>query len=105
MKRFLSVLLLVCLLMTAAAPALAAALPTVSFRTESGAVNGGCAYELIVKVNQAQTEDLPVQIKNGATGEVLNTVSLKQTTEASPIAFGNHILLGTRSAMYLFEIQ
>jgi len=44
-------------------------------------------------------------LMNGATGEVLNTVSLKQTTEASPIAFGNHILLGTRSAMYLFEIQ
>ena len=74
MRRFLSVLLLVCLLMTAAAPALAAALPTVSFRTESGAINGGCAYELIVKVNQAQTEDLPVQIKNGATGEVLTVV-------------------------------
>lgn len=74
MKRFLSVLLLVCLLMTAAAPALAAGLPTVSFRTESGAINGGCAYELIVKVNQAQTEDLPVQIKNGATGEVFTVV-------------------------------
>lgn len=44
-------------------------------------------------------------LMNGATGEVLNTVSLKQTTEASPIAFGNHVLLGTRSAMYLFEIQ
>lgn len=44
-------------------------------------------------------------LMNGATGEVMNTVSLKQTTEASPIAFGNHILLGTRSAMYLFEIQ
>ena len=74
MKRILSVLLLVCIWMLAAVPAMAAGLPTVSFAAAEGAINGGFAYDLVVRVNQPQTADLPVQIKNGATGEVFTVV-------------------------------
>lgn len=40
----------------------------------------------------------------GATGQLLDQISLKATTEASPVAFDNHIVLGTRSGIYLLEI-
>lgn len=44
-------------------------------------------------------------LMDGQTGEVLSTLRLKQTVESSPVAFGNHVLLGTRSAVYLLEIN
>ena len=44
------------------------------------------------------------RLVDGATGEVVDTYELGRTTESSPVAFGNKILLGTRSAMHLFEI-
>ena len=45
------------------------------------------------------------RLVDGATGEVVAIYELGRTTESSPVAFGNKILLGTRSAMHLFEIK
>ena len=45
------------------------------------------------------------RLVDGATGEVVALYELGRTTESSPVAFGNKILLGTRSAMHLFEIK
>ena len=42
---------------------------------------------------------------DGATGEVLDTYDLGRTVESSPVAFGNRLMIGTRSAMHLFEIK
>lgn len=42
---------------------------------------------------------------DGQTGEVLETLKLGRTVESSPVAFGNHILLGTRSSIHLLEIN
>ena len=42
---------------------------------------------------------------DGATGEKVAYYDLGRTTESSPVAFGNHILIGTRSAMHLLEIK
>ena len=41
---------------------------------------------------------------DGASGEVLSTYQLGRTVESSPVVFGNHILIGTRSSMHLLEI-
>ncbi len=41
----------------------------------------------------------------GTTGEVVDRVQLGCTVEASPIAFGNRVVLGSRTGMYLFEIK
>ena len=43
-------------------------------------------------------------IVDGENGEIIDIYQLNRTTEASPVAFGNKVLLGTRSAMHLFEI-
>lgn len=40
----------------------------------------------------------------GATGQLLDRIDIDSTVEASPVAFGNRIVLGTRSRVYLFEI-
>lgn len=42
---------------------------------------------------------------DGQTGEVKETLKLDRTVESSPVAFGNHILLGTRSSIHLLEIN
>ena len=42
---------------------------------------------------------------DGQTGQIVSTIKLGRTTEASPVAFGNHILIGTRSAIHLLEIK
>lgn len=42
---------------------------------------------------------------DGQTGEVINTIKLGATVESSPVAFDNHILIGSRSAMYLLEVN
>ncbi len=41
----------------------------------------------------------------GATGTRLTTLELGQTVEASPVVFGNYMVLGTRSGMYGFKIS
>lgn len=41
---------------------------------------------------------------DGQTGEVVDTHKIGRTVEASPVAFGNKILLGTRAAVYLYEV-
>ena len=41
---------------------------------------------------------------DGATGELLDRIDIDSTVEASPVAFGNRVVLGTRSRVYLFEI-
>lgn len=42
---------------------------------------------------------------DGASGEVLSTLKLGRTVESSPVVFGNHILIGTRSSMHLLKIN
>lgn len=42
---------------------------------------------------------------DAATGEKVAYYDLGRTTESSPVAFGNRILIGTRSAMHLLEIK
>ncbi len=44
-------------------------------------------------------------LMDGATAKVLDTVYLGMTVESSPIAFGNRVVLGTRSSMHLFKIS
>lgn len=41
----------------------------------------------------------------GENGEILNLLDLDQTVEASPVAFGNYMVLGTREAVYAFKIN
>jgi outer membrane protein assembly factor BamB len=41
---------------------------------------------------------------DGMTGEQMGYLYLGSTVESSPIVFGNRVVLGTRSYMYLFEI-
>jgi len=82
MKKFLIALLTLSLVLVCTT-ALAASQPTVSFTAKNGTVNGGFDYELGVKVSKAQTADLSVDIKNSATGEVLNVVIPAGATTAS----------------------
>ena len=42
---------------------------------------------------------------DGENGEIMNTLELRRTVESSPVAFGNKVLLGTRPAMVLLEIN
>ena len=42
---------------------------------------------------------------DGATGEELDMLNLERTVEASPVVFGNKVVLGSRSSMYIFEIK
>lgn len=42
---------------------------------------------------------------DGATGKILDTIALKETIEASPVVFGDKIVIGTRSDMVLIDIN
>ena len=42
---------------------------------------------------------------DGATGQVLDMVALHQTIEASPVVFGNRIIMGTRLGIVLFFVR
>ena len=42
---------------------------------------------------------------DGVTGQQLDVVNLQRTVEASPVAFGNKVVLGSRASMYIFEIN
>ena len=42
---------------------------------------------------------------DGLTGQLLTSQDLGQTVEASPVVFGNYLVLGTRSGMYGFKIS
>lgn len=42
---------------------------------------------------------------DGSTGEVLATIDLDETVEASPVAFGNMLVLGSREGVYGFKIS
>ena len=46
-----------------------------------------------------------IRLVDGATGEVLYALGLNQTTEASPVVFGNMMVLGTREAVYGIKIS
>ena len=45
------------------------------------------------------------RILDGASGEVLTTIDLGQTTEASPVAFNDMIVIGTREGVYGYKIS
>ena len=62
--------------------ALAAGEPTVSFVKASGSTNGGCEYELLVRLSQAVDADLPVTVNHGQTGEQLTVVVPAGETQA-----------------------
>lgn len=89
-KKLICVLLAACLIMSVLGTAMAATLPSVSFSSQSGAINGGFDYELTVRVSAAQTTDLPVTIHNSLTGDAFTVtipagekqVSCKVPTEA-----------------------
>ena len=42
---------------------------------------------------------------DGATGQQKDVINLQRTIEASPVAFGNKVVLGSRASMYIFEIR
>lgn len=42
---------------------------------------------------------------NGATGEKEDVINLERTVEASPVVFGDKIVLGSRSSMYIFDVD
>lgn len=46
-----------------------------------------------------------VRLVDGATGEILYALGLGQTTEASPVIFGNIMVLGTREGIYGIKIN
>ena len=83
MKKLLCALLAVLMLMPVLGTAMAAALPTVSFSAQSGAINGGFDYELKLKVSIAPAEDLPVTIKNNQTGETFTATIPAGAKQAS----------------------
>ena len=74
MKKWWMVLLVLCLAAGLVSTAWAAGEPTASFSSEAGAINGGCEYELKVRLNRVAETDLSVQVKNGQTGEVFTVV-------------------------------
>jgi outer membrane protein assembly factor BamB len=41
---------------------------------------------------------------DGATGEVLSTFAMNAHVEASPVAFGDRVVMGTRDGIMLFRI-
>ena len=82
MKKFAMALMALCMMLLCTV-ALAASKPTVSFTAKSGNVNGGFAYELGIKVNKAQENDLAVDIVNNTTGETLTVVIPAGETTAS----------------------
>lgn len=83
MKKLLCALLAAFMLMPVLGTAMAAALPTVSFSTQSGAINGGFDYELKVKISAVQAEDLPVTIGNSLTGETFTVTIPAGAKQAS----------------------
>ena len=46
-----------------------------------------------------------IRLLDGATGEILSSLGLDQTTEASPVVFGNMMVLGTREGVYGIRIS
>lgn len=46
-----------------------------------------------------------IRLLDGATGEILYSLGLDQTTEASPVVFGNMMVLGTREGIYGIKIS
>ena len=42
---------------------------------------------------------------DGATGEVLSTLDFRQTVEASPVVFGNMLVIGSREAVYGIKVS
>ena len=46
-----------------------------------------------------------IRLVDGATGQVLYALGLDQTTEASPVIFGNMMVLGTREGIYGIKIS
>ena len=46
-----------------------------------------------------------IRLVDGETGQVLYALGLNQTTEASPVVFGNMMVLGTREGVYGIKIS
>ena len=46
-----------------------------------------------------------VRLVDGATGEILSDLGFDQTTEASPVVFGNMMVLGTREGVYGIKVS
>ena len=46
-----------------------------------------------------------IRLVNGETGEVLDELGLAQTTEASPVVFGNLFVIGTREGVYGIKVS
>lgn len=46
-----------------------------------------------------------IRLVDGETGEILSALGLDQTTEASPVIFGNMMVLGTREGIYGIKVS
>ena len=46
-----------------------------------------------------------IRLVDGGTGEILSALGLDQTTEASPVIFGNMMVLGTREGIYGIKVS
>jgi len=82
MKKLLIALVTLCLVLMCTT-ALAASKPTVSFASKNGTINGGFEYELGVKINKAQSQDLSVDIINNTTRKTMTVVIPAGRTTAS----------------------
>ena len=45
-----------------------------------------------------------IRLVNGETGKIVTDMILDQTTEASPVVFGNMFVIGTREAVYCIKV-
>ncbi len=84
MKKMM-IALLALLMLSIGMTAFAAGEPTVSFTAKSGNVNGGFDYELGIKINKAQENDLAVEIRNNTTEEVFTIVIPAGETTAATV--------------------
>lgn len=46
-----------------------------------------------------------IRLVNGETGQIVTDLGLAQTTEASPVVFGNMFVIGTREAVYGIKVS
>ena len=101
MKKILSAMLVLCMLLPFACTAMAASQPTVAFTAKSGYINGGFDYELGIKISSAQDTDTPVSITNSNTGEVLNVTIPAGATTAS-IIIPTEVVTSRETVSYSF---
>lgn len=69
MKKNFSWMLILCLLLCLLPSALAAGLPTATFVSAEGSTNGGCEYELKIRLSREAETDVNVTVRDGQNDE------------------------------------